>query len=352
MNLDEVVKSVKQADEAAVKQALRRWDQVAKPLNSLGVLEEDIVRIAGASGTAAIDISKKAIVVMCADNGIVEEGVTQTGQEVTAIVAGNMAKGCSCVCIMAGKAGADVIPIDVGIAGHDPIPGVLPRKIKEGTQNFLKAPSMSRGQALRAMEVGIRLAYELKEKGYGLAGSGEMGIGNTTTSSAVLSVLLDQEPEAVTGRGAGLTTDGYSRKIQVIKDGIALHRPDRSDPVDVLAKVGGFDLAALAGFYIGCGMVRLPVVLDGLITGAAALAAVRICPQVRDFLLASHVSAEPAGEMVLDALGLRPAIRAEMCLGEGTGAAALFPLLDMAAAVYTQMSSFEEIQVGQYEHLV
>ena len=345
MNLEEMVKSVKEADGTAVKQALRRWDQVAKPLNSLGVLEEDIVRIAGASGTAAVDIGKKAIVVMCADNGIVEEGVTQTGQEVTAIVAGNMAKGCSCVCIMARKAGA-------GIAGHDSIPGLLPRKVAGGTRNFLKGPSMSRGQALKAMEAGIRTAFELKEKGYGLAGSGEMGIGNTTTSSAVLSVLLDQEPEKVTGRGAGLTTDGYSRKIQVIKDGIALHCPDRTDPVDVLAKVGGFDLAALAGFYIGCGMVRLPAVLDGLITGAAALAAVGICPRVRDFLLASHVSAEPAGEMVLEALGLRPAIRAGMCLGEGTGAAALFPLLDMAAAVYNQMSSFEEIQVGRYEHLV
>lgn len=352
MNLEEMVKSVKEADGTAVRQALRRWDQVAKPLNSLGVLEEDIVRIAGASGTAAVDIGKKAIVVMCADNGIVEEGVTQTGQEVTAIVAGNMAKGCSCVCIMARKAGADVIPIDVGIAGHDSIPGLLPRKVAGGTRNFLKGPSMSRGQALKAMEAGIRTAFELKEKGYGLAGSGEMGIGNTTTSSAVLSVLLDQEPEKVTGRGAGLTTDGYSRKIQVIKDGIALHCPDRTDPVDVLAKVGGFDLAALAGFYIGCGMVRLPAVLDGLITGAAALAAVGICPRVRDFLLASHVSAEPAGEMVLEALGLRPAIRAGMCLGEGTGAAALFPLLDMAAAVYNQMSSFEEIQVGRYEHLV
>ncbi|MFR3649822.1 MAG: nicotinate-nucleotide--dimethylbenzimidazole phosphoribosyltransferase, partial [Enterocloster aldenensis] len=182
MNLEEMVKSVKEADGTAVKQALRRWDQVAKPLNSLGVLEEDIVRIAGASGTAAVDIGKKAIVVMCADNGIVEEGVTQTGQEVTAIVAGNMAKGCSCVCIMARKAGADVIPIDVGIAGHDSIPGLLPRKVAGGTRNFLKGPSMSRGQALKAMETGIRTAFELKEKGYGLAGSGEMGIGNTTSS--------------------------------------------------------------------------------------------------------------------------------------------------------------------------
>lgn len=211
---------------------------------------------------------------------------------------------------------------------------------------------MSRGQVIVALEAGIEAALNLKAQGYGLAGSGEMGIGNTTTSSAVLSVLLDQEPERVTGRGAGLATEGYKRKIKVIREGIELHRPNPKDPLDVISKVGGFDLAALAGFYIGCASVRLPVVLDGLITGAAALAAVGICPQVRDYLLASHVSAEPAGKMVLEALGLKPAIQAGMCLGEGTGAAALFPLLDMAAAVYSRMSSFEDIQVEQYEHLV
>lgn len=352
MTFEEAVKSVEAVDEAAMKQARGRWDQVAKPLNSLGVLEENIVRIAGATGSSQISIGKKAIVVMCADNGIVEEGVTQTGQEVTAIVAGNMAKGCSCVCIMAKQAGADVIPVDVGMANREEIPGVMTRKTAYGTGNFLKGPAMSRSQAVKAIETGIEMACELKKKGYGLAGSGEMGIGNTTTSSAVLSVLLHTEPEIVTGRGAGLTTDGYRRKIQVIRDGIRLNCPDAGDPVDVLSKVGGFDLAALTGFYIGCGMVHMPVVLDGLITGAAALAAVRICPRVSGYLLASHVSAEPAGEMVLDALNLKPAVRAGMCLGEGTGAAACFPLLDMAAAVYTQMSSFEDIHVEQYEHLV
>ena len=196
------------------------------------------------------------------------------------------------------------------------------------------------------------MAVELKERGYVLAGSGEMGIGNTTTSSALLSVLLDVDPERVTGRGAGLTTAGYNRKVQVIREGIRIHRPSGEDPVDALSKVGGLDLAALTGFYIGCAACGLPVGLDGLITGVAALAAVRISPDVKEYLLASHVSAEPAGTMVLDALGLKPAISAGMCLGEGTGAAALLPLLDMAASVYTRMSSFDEIHVDAYEHLV
>ena len=352
MTLKEAMKSIKPASQALRRQAKRRWDQVAKPLGSLGVLEEDIIRIAAASGSLAVSLHPRAIVVMCGDNGIVKEGVTQTGQEVTAIVAGNMAQGNSCVCLMARQAGADVIPVDVGMACRDAVPGVVNRKVAYGTKDFLEAPAMTREETVKAMEAGADMAVELKERGYVLAGSGEMGIGNTTTSSALLSVLLDMDPERVTGRGAGLTTAGYNRKVQVIREGIRIHRPSGEDPVDALSKVGGLDLAALTGFYIGCAACGLPVVLDGLITGVAALAAVRISPDVKEYLLASHVSAEPAGTMVLDALGLKPAISAGMCLGEGTGAAALFPLLDMAAAVYTQMSSFDDIHVDAYEHLV
>lgn len=250
MTVEEAVKLVKEPDGTAALEAALRWDKVAKPLNSLGELEKDIIRIAGAQGSSRISIGRKAIAVMCADNGIVREGVTQTGQEVTAIVAGNMAAGRSCVCIMATQAGADVIPVDVGMASKTPVEGVLMRRVADGTRSFLEGPAMSREEAVQAIETGIALAVELKSQGYELAGSGEMGIGNTTTSSAVLSVLLDAEPEAVTGRGAGLTTEGYRRKIRVIKEGLALHRPDRRDPVDVLSKVGGLDLAALAGFYV------------------------------------------------------------------------------------------------------
>ena len=334
MTLKEAMKSIKPASQALRQQAKQRWDQVAKPLGSLGVLEEDIIRIAAASGSLAVSLRPRAIVVMCRDNGVVKEGVTQTGQEVTAIVAGNMARGNSCVCLMARQAGADVIPVDVGMACRDAVPGVVNRKVAYGTKDFLEEPAMTREETVKAMEAGADMAVELKERGYVLAGSGEMGIGNTTTSSALLSVLLNMDPE------------------QVIREGIRIRKPFGEDPVDALSKVGGLDLAALTGFYIGCAACGLPVVLDGLITGAAALAAVRISPDVKGYLLASHVSAEPAGAMVLDALGLKPAISAGMCLGEGTGATALFPLLDMAAAVYTQMSSFDDIHVDAYEHLV
>ena len=359
MTLKEAMKSIKPASQALRQQAKQRWDQVAKPLGSLGVLEEDIIRIAAASGSLAVSLRPRAIVVMCGDNGVVKEGVTQTGQEVTAIVAGNMARGNSCVCLMARQAGADVIPVDVGMACRDAVPGVVNRKVAYGTKDFLEEPAMTREETVKAMEAGADMAVELKERGYVLAGSGEMGIGNTTTSSALLSVLLNMDPELVTGRGAGLTTAGYNRKVQVIREGIRIRKPFGEDPVDALSKVGGLDLAALTGFYIGCAACGLPVVLDRVavprgpeVPGAAALAAVRISPDVKGYLLASHVSAEPAGAMVLDALGLKPAISAGMCLGEGTGATALFPLLDMAAAVYTQMSSFDDIHVDAYEHLV
>ena len=308
MKLEEAINQVKPASREAAEAARKRWDSIAKPLNGLGVLEEDIVRIAAAQGRAEVSLEKKAIAVMCADNGIVTEGVTQTGQEVTSIVAGNMGTGQSCVCLMAACAGAQVIPVDVGMAGEEELPGVLNRRVAAGTRNFRKEPAMTREQARLALEAGIWTAELFSKRGIRLAGSGEMGIGNTTTSSAVASVMLGLPPEEVTGRGAGLDTAGYQRKVQVIRDGIRLHRPDPKDPVDVLSKVGGFDLGGLAGFYIGCAALRIPVVLDGLICCSAALLAAGLCPQVKDYLLASHAPAEPGANPALKALGLKPAI--------------------------------------------
>lgn len=351
LTLQKVIESIREPDKRAAELAKQRWDSVAKPLNSLGVLERDLIRIAGVRGTPQISIGRKAIVVMCADNGIVAEGVTQTGQEVTAIVAEHMGERTSCVCRMAAVAGAEVFPVDIGIAGEVVSPGILRMKVAPGTRNFLKEPAMTRRETVQALETGIAVAGEMSRRGFELLGSGEMGIGNTTTSSAVLSVLLEQPPSAVTGRGAGLDTPSLRRKIDVIEEGIRLRCPDKEDGIDVLFKVGGLDLAGLAGLYIGCAYYGIPAVLDGLICAAAALAAVRICPAVGGYLLASHVSAEPAGAMALEALGLEPAINAGMCLGEGTGAAALFPMLDMAMAIYDGMSTFGEMQVEQYQPL-
>ncbi len=348
MRIEETMDKIRPLDAAAQERAWKRWDSIAKPLRSLGKLEEVVVRIAGMAGTDQVRLDKKGVVICCADNGVVEEGVTQTGQEVTAIVSENFLDGCTSVAVMARQAGAQLFPMDMGMVTDT---RVERHKTLYGTHNFTKGPAMGREDAVQAVEAGIRKVSELKAAGYQILATGEMGIGNTTTSSAMTSVFLDVDPEVVTGRGAGLTSAGLEKKIQVIREGIALNRPDPADPLDVLAKVGGLDIAGLAGVFLGCAAEGIPAVIDGFISGVAALTAVRMCPGVRDYLIASHVSNEPAGQLVLDTLGLSPFLLCNMCLGEGTGAVALFPLLDMALGVYWGMSTFDQIQVEAYQPL-
>lgn len=348
MLIEETIKKIRPLDREAQERAWKRWDSIAKPLRSLGKLEEVVAQVAGIVGTDDVSLNRKGVVICCADNGIVEEGVTQTGQEVTAIVAENFLDGCTSVALMAKQAGATLFPMDLGMITDT---RVERHKTLYGTRNFTKGPAMSREDAVQAVEAGIRKVAELKSAGYQILATGEMGIGNTTTSSAMTSVLLDVPPQEVTGRGAGLTSAGLTRKIQVIREGIAVNRPDPSDPLDVLAKVGGLDIAGLTGVFLGCAAERIPAVIDGFITEVAALTAVRLCPEVRDYLLASHVSNEPAGQRLLEALGLSPFLVCRMCLGEGTGAVALFPLLDMALSVYQGMSTFDQIQVEAYQPL-
>jgi nicotinate-nucleotide--dimethylbenzimidazole phosphoribosyltransferase len=224
-------------------------------------------------------------------------------------------------------------------------------KIAYGTKNMAKQPAMTRDEAVRSLLAGISLAKEMKEKGFHVLATGEMGIGNTTTSSAVASVLLDKDPAVMTGRGAGLTSEGLKRKTEVIAAAIALHRPDPADPVDVLANVGGFDLGGMAGIFLGGALYHMPVVIDGFISGTAALLAARLCPAAAGYMIASHVSKEPAAHMVLEALHLEPHLICDMCLGEGSGAVVLFPIMDMALEVYRKMSTFEEDDIPAYEEL-
>lgn len=346
MNLEECLKQIQPLDQEAGRACEKRWDSIAKPLKSLGKLESSLIQIAGIQGTERIKLAKKALVVMCADNGVVAEGVTQTGQEVTAIVAENFLDVKSCAAIMCKDTGTDIFPIDIGMATDTP--RVEKRKIAYGTKNMAVEPAMTREEAVRGIEVGITLACELKEKGYHIIATGEMGIGNTTTSSAVASVLMGKPVEEVTGKGAGLTREGLERKIHVIREAVRKHQPDPEDPVDVLAKVGGLDLAGLTGIYLGGAACRMPVVVDGFISGVAALLAVKLCPQAEDYILASHVSKEPAGAMVLEEVGKSPSLMCDMCLGEGTGAVAFFPLLDMSLHIYEKMSTFSQIEIEDY----
>ncbi len=354
VELKEHLDKIRPLNVTVMEEAKTRWNHIAKPLHSLGILEDHIVKMAGISETSNVSLEKCGLLALCSDNGIVEEGVTQTGQEVTAVVAENMTKGESCVCIMAKRSEVDVFPVDMGVARDlvsDSVQPLINRKIAYGTKNFHKEPAMTRDQAVKAIVTGIQLVSDLAEQGYNLIATGEMGIGNTTTSSAVSSMLLLSAPDLLTGRGAGLTDEGLKRKIAVIKDAMKQYQPQCKDAVDVIACVGGFDLAGLTGVFLGGAIYRIPVIIDGFITATAALTAERIYPGCRDFMLASHISAEPAGSLMLEKLGLEPMIQAHMCLGEGTGAVAAAPLLRMALDVYQHMSSFQEIEIEEYQPL-
>jgi len=347
MDFQELNRQITGPDKQAERAAVTHWNSIAKPIGSLGLLEEAVTRIAALTGEPAVSLKKRAVLVFCGDNGVVEEGVTQTGQEVTAEVAGNMAKGEASVCCMAGAAGADVFPVDVGMAFD--APGVVNRKIARGTANFTKGPAMTVEKAEAAIQTGMELVKKLRDEGYGIIATGEMGIGNTTTSSALVAVLQGVPVETVTGRGAGLSDEGLKRKKAAIEKAIKVNQPDEKDAFDVLRKLGGFDIAGMVGAFIGGALYRVPIVIDGFISAAAALVAARLCPACTCAMLASHVSAEPAAAAVLKELELKPVIYGNMRLGEGTGAVCLFPLLDMALRVYDSMVSFDDIGLEQYK---
>ncbi len=335
-------------DEGARRQAQRRWDSIAKPLGSLGLLETAVTRIAALKGSADVHLKGRRLLVFCADNGVVARGVSQCGSEVTAHVAAALAEGRSTVSPMARQAGCGVIPVDVGMLDFPGHPGVLNRRVRNGTGDISGGPAMTRAECLCAMEVGAELAETAAREGVDVLLLGEMGIGNTTSSGAVCAALLDLTPEVVTGRGAGLSDAGMARKRTAIESALYRNAPDGSDPVDVLQKVGGLDLAAMCGAFLGAAAARLPVIIDGYICAVAALCAVRLCPDSVHAMLASHVSAEPAAQRVLRELGLEAPITAGMRLGEGSGAVALLPLLDLALSVYGSGQTFDRLGIDAY----
>ena len=343
--------SIHGGDSSVCQKAKERWDGLAKPLGSLGELETAICRIAAVTGSPDVSLERRSLVVFCADNGVVAQGVSQSDASVTEAVAGALGEKRSTVNYLATGLNCKVIPVDIGMSCRRTPYGVLDRRIRSGTADLSLGPAMARQDCLQAMEAGFNLAENVVKQGAEILPAGEMGIGNTTTSTAVLSVLLDRPPETLTGKGAGLSDAGLQRKVEVIQRGIYINRPDPRDPIDVLTKVGGLDLAALCGFYLGAAHSRRPVLLDGLITYAAALCAVRLCPKSGDAFLASHCSAEPASRLALDALGLSPLISAGLHLGEGSGAVAALPLLDMALRVYHSGNRFACIGIKPYQPL-
>ena len=351
MELNKILERIGPEDADARGLAHRHWNNCAKPLGGLGLLETALEDIAALTGSADVDIRERAVLVLCADNGVVCQGVTQSPSSVTAIVMENLAAGRTSVCHMAKTVGCRVVPVDMGVLDFPGVPGVLSRRIGNGTADIAVGPAMTRAQAEQAVLTGIDLVREQAEQGVRLLATGEMGIGNTTTSSAVASVLLERPVEEMTGRGAGLSSEGLARKVAVIQQALACNQPDRGDILDVLRKVGGFDIAGMCGIFLGGALYRVPVLIDGFISAVAALCALRLCPAAGKAMLASHVSAEPAGRLVLEALGKQPLITAGMHLGEGTGAVAAMPLLDMACAVYHGCYTFNDGGIEAYQPL-
>ncbi|MBP7073537.1 MAG: nicotinate-nucleotide--dimethylbenzimidazole phosphoribosyltransferase [Clostridia bacterium] len=331
--------------EESKKEAAERLDKLVKPIGSLGKLEDIAVKISGITGKQKNSFEKKVTIIMASDNGVAEEGVSAAPQAVTALMTINFLKGITGVCVLSKHAGADIRVVDIGVGSDLEYPGLISRKIRKGTSNMVKGPAMSREEAISAIETGIEMVSQLVKEGYSLFGTGEMGIGNTSTASAVAMAFLGCSAEEAVGKGVGLTEEGYANKKSVIERAISINKPDPYDPIDVLSKVGGFDIAGMTGCFLGAAYCRVPIVIDGFISAAAALAAYRINPLVRDYIIPSHLSEEPGYILVINEIGLEPMLDLNMRLGEGSGCPLAFNIIEAAEAIISDMATFEEATI-------
>lgn len=343
--LTELLAAIPAPDALAMAQAQNHLDGLVKPVGSLGRLEALAVQLAGMPGlNGTPQVGKKALVVLCADHGVWHEGVTVSPRAVTAIQAANMVRGNTGVCVLAARAGAEVHVLDVGIDA-EPIPGLVNMKQGRGCGNIAHGPAMRPDQAQALLFQTIHYARDLAEQGVTLFGIGELGMANTTPAAAIVSVLIGEAPESVVGTGANLPPSLLGHKAQVVRNAIAINAPDAADGLDVLAKVGGYDLLGMAGIMLGAASCGLPVVLDGFLSYASALAACRIAPTVKPYLIPSHLSAEKGARAALSHLGLEPYLNMGMRLGEGSGAALAMPLVDAACAIWQQMGTLAESNI-------
>ncbi|MHB8841727.1 MAG: nicotinate-nucleotide--dimethylbenzimidazole phosphoribosyltransferase [Candidatus Aquicultor sp.] len=347
--LQEALENIKPLDAEAMKAAGARQEQLTKPAGSLGVLEEISIKLAGITGSVMSEVDKKTIVVMAGDHGVTDEGVSAFPKEVTPQMVMNFVHGGAAINVLARHAGARVVVVDIGVDAEIDNPHVLSMKVKNGTDNFAKGPAMTRDEAIRALEVGIEVANREIDSGVRLLATGDMGIGNTTPSSAILLALTAKPVDGLVGRGTGIGNGDLDHKRKVIVDAIDMLHPDKNDPIDVLAKVGGLEIAGLAGLIIGAASRRVPVIIDGFISSAAALIAGRISPQSKDYMIASHVSVEPGHRVILEELGLKPMLHMDMRLGEGTGAALAMTLVEAATKIIKEMATFAEAGVSDKE---
>jgi nicotinate-nucleotide--dimethylbenzimidazole phosphoribosyltransferase len=350
-NLEDIVKEIAELNGDSMEKAQDRLNNLTKPLGSLGRLEELAKQISGITGSLNPDISKKLIIVMAADHGVVDEGVSAYPKEVTPQMVYNFLNGGAGINVLSNHVGADVVVVDAGVAADFTTlgsnPNFISKKIAFGTENMIKGPAMSMDQARQALEIGVTIAHQMIEEGYGIIGTGDMGIGNTTASSAIASCICGVDAALVTGYGTGIDQEGFNRKVDIIRQVIEVNKPDASNGFDVLAKIGGFEIGGIAGVILGCASRKVPVVIDGFISGAGALIAESIAPKCRDYMIASHCSVEKGHKIMLEKLGMKPLFNFDMRLGEGTGAVLGISIAEASMKILNEMATFGEAGVSQ-----
>lgn len=349
--LEKTILEIEPLFEDIMKKAWSRLDNLTKPIGSLGRLEEVAAQIAGITGKVLNKINKKNIVIMCADNGVIEEGYSSNPQCITEIVTNNFTRDITGVYVLAQLVNSGMTIVDIGVNADFNNEKIIHRKIVYGTKNMAKEPAMTRSEVVQAIEAGIEIVDKLAGKGFDLLGTGEMGVGNTTTSSAVLTVLSGMDIELTVGKGSGLTEEQFMHKKRVIRKAIEVNNPDSTDVLDVMAKVGGLDIAGLCGCFLGAAKNRIPIVIDGFIASTAALCAYRMCESSRDFMIPSHLSKEPGAKYIMDELKLEPYLNLNMRLGEGSGCPIAFNVVEAALAIMNNMGTFEEADLDKDDYV-
>lgn len=345
IKVQNLIREIASADLEASKQAQIYIDGLVKPPGSLGRLESVGAKIAGITGRIKNRLPKKCIIVMCSDNGVVEEGVASAPKSVTLMQTFNFAKGIAGVSVLAKQVNADVIIVDVGVDADIDDPKVIDKKIRKSTWNISKGPAMTYEEACEAILIGIDMVKRAKDEGYQVIGTGEMGIGNTSTSSAILTAYTGLSTDKTVGRGAGASEETYNLKKTIVSKAIEVNQPNLKDPIDVVAKLGGFDIAALAGVFIGAAYYRVPVIMDGFISSIAALIAIKLNEKVKDYIIESHASAEQGFSLLMQEIGMQPMFDMGMRLGEGSGCPLTFTVIDLACAMVNEMATFGEAQI-------
>jgi nicotinate-nucleotide--dimethylbenzimidazole phosphoribosyltransferase len=350
MQIEEIIANIPPLDEAAMQSARARQDRLTKPPGSLGRLEELSIQLAGMTANPLPSVERKAVIVMAADHGVAREGVSAYPTEVTAQMVLNFLRGGAAINVLARQAGARVTVVDIGVAVEfEPMPGLVRRKVMCGTRNQAEGPAMTRAEAEQAIQVGLDVLSEEANHGLDIVATGDMGIGNTTPSSAIVAAMTGLPVAEVVGRGTGIDDQGLERKIKVIERSLAVNQPDRTDPMDVLHKVGGLEIAGLTGVMLGAASRRIPVVVDGFISTAAALIAVALAPRAREYMISAHQSVEIGHQVMLKHLNLVPLLDLNLRLGEGTGAALALSLIEASTRLLREMATFDEAGVSDKE---